>query len=241
MFGVYKDCEIMLDSMGIPEKVVDDSIRCPRKSGCDLGEDPGECFASYLEGWRAEPESLATDNLEPSMLEIKRMAATLAGKPLPQSSTAGLEAARQLVQRAMSFEAGGAPKERNYTMTSGSETVQHQPYVDNIHEEAPEYDGTPDDDDDGPDQWGAEMGDSVGQAPLLFGALSTTGQLTQEALQWLVTGQSNVGKGWMGASHWRYRGGSSGTAEEVPDPSGGAQKRPRESRYLKLSLPGLVP
>ena len=69
VFGVYKGCELMLESLAVPERAVDECLRAARAPPPE--PDPLESLAPFLQAWSYQGlESAAPDALEPGLVEM---------------------------------------------------------------------------------------------------------------------------------------------------------------------------
>ena len=226
VFGVYKGCELMLDSLAVPERAVDECLRAARAPPPE--PDLLESLAPFLQAWPYQGlETAAPDTLEPCLVEMKRSTAQLAGQEAPEAPEAGLRRAAEAVAQAMGEE--GEPAHAWLKANVDPAVFEFQDSVPEYgggeyadHDQA-EYSEEESDAEEAPGEQAARPGG-------MHSMTVSTGQLTQEALQWLITGNT-AGKGWMGAGHWRYRAETQpGAAEEATGAGVAASKRARNAK-----------
>ena len=241
--SVYRGCEIVFDSMDVPEAALDDSTNA-------LGsqEEQNESIAA------AAAERITLDSAKPTIAALSSMTGSerisptiddifrlLAEIPDPQAA----ERADGFVKRvaASSSEAmdsalqlGDVPLEGTigHVAAEANPTAASDPFIPDDGFDATQYDfGDYQQDDDYDNDQPADDFEGAGMHGSMVGAGShyhnhdDAYSLEEDTIHWLMAAGSSTStsyvtasKGWAGASHWRYRAvphSSSGPVEDSQD------------------------
>ena len=204
--SVYRGCEIVFDSMDVPEKAGEEAATMSSQiNDIDLS-----CIQPQLQAIRNNFKG--TERLSPALDEILG----LLNKAPPPGAAAEAHAFVNKI-------ASGAPPPQvllsQLTLNSGAEVSgdEGEKLLMEAEREAvssyePEYDSYADTFDGGVDGYTEEEAGTVSHARAGHNSYSSSATLDEEAMQWLMaagnTGLSNVvtgAKGWAGATHWKYR------------------------------------
>ncbi|PSC75846.1 condensin complex subunit 2 [Micractinium conductrix] len=240
--SVYRGCEIVFDSMDVPESALDDVQHGDALATVNLGSLQQQLAALQLQ--------TGTERISPTLDHILEL---LDEAPAEGAAAEADEFVRQVAETggapgcaALPPAAGGQDDEEAGGADAGEASMEG--VVAEYAYEAPLPLGDADDYDDGGADYGggddfSDDGQDGGFAPPDHGAADGAeagaaaqahhphhaAPLGEDAIQWLIEAGSNDAatraKGWAGASHWRYRAVQQPAGEGEGEEGGGRAKK----------------